>query len=386
MKINVPFNVSPLTKTKDEIKLVTEVIRAGHLKGDGLFSKKIQSTFKLRTKSASTLFVPSCTAGLEMAALLCDIKPGDEVIMPSYTFVSTANAFVLQGAKIKFIDIRPDTLNINESLIEEAITPKTKAIVPVHYAGVSCDMDKIMEIAKKYELFVVEDAAHGVMSTYKGKALGSIGDFGAFSFHETKNYTSGGEGGLLLVKDKAYTGRAEILREKGTNRAQFLKGAVDKYTWVDKGSSYLPSELQAAYLFAQTSHFEIINEERLKLWSNYQEAFCGNENLITATIPEGCAHNAHMFYLILEDEQKRDALIQHLKVNNIIGTSHYVPLHSSPAGKKFGEFKGDDLYTTSLSSRLIRLPLFYGLTAQQQQWVIESVDSFFKVSKNKKAA
>ena len=303
------------------------------------------------------------------------------------THLSPPQMHLFYKATVKFIDIRPDTLNINENLIEEAITPKTKAIVPVHYAGVSCDMDKIMEIAKKHELFVVEDAAQGVMSSYKGQALGSIGDFGAFSFHETKNYTSGGEGGLLLVKDTAYIRpKAEILREKGTNRSQFLKGTVDKYTWVDKGSSYLPSELQAAFLFAQSSHFEIINEERLRLWSNYQKAFCGNENLITATIPQDCEHNAHMFYLILESEEKRDELIQHLKVNNITGSSHYVPLHSSPAGIKFGKFVGEDVYTTNLSSRLIRLPLFYGLTPQQQNWVIESVESFFKTSKKKKAA
>ena len=300
MKKNIPFNKTPISKNKNEIYLVQKAIEENALCGDGKYSKKIQRFFKLQTGVSSTLFVPSCTAGLELAALLCDIKPGDEVIMPSYTFVSTANAFVLRGAKVKFIDIRPDTLNMDEGLIENAITEKTKAIIPVHYAGVSCAMDEINAVAKKHELFVVEDAAQGVMSSYNGRPLGSLGDFGAFSFHETKNYTSGGEGGLLLIKDQAYTERAEVIREKGTNRSQFLKGSVDKYTWVDQGSSYLPSELQAAYLYAQTESFHEINDERLQLWSNYQKAFCGESKFITPTIPSECQHNAHMFYLLCD--------------------------------------------------------------------------------------
>jgi dTDP-4-amino-4,6-dideoxygalactose transaminase len=376
MKKNIPFNKTPISSSQNEIRLVEKVIQDNALCGDGKYSKNIQSFFKLQTGVASTLFVPSCTAGLEMAALLCDIRPGDEVIMPSYTFVSTANAFVLRGASIKFVDIRPDTLNIDENLIENAITDKTKAVVPVHYAGVSCAMDEINTIAKKYELFVVEDAAQGVMSTYKGKALGSLGDFGAFSFHETKNYTSGGEGGLLLIKDTAYANRAEVMREKGTNRSQFLKGAVDKYTWVDQGSSYLPSELQAAYLFAQSEFFNEMNEERLRLWGNYQKSFCGNSDFITPTIPEDCSHNAHMFYLLCENENARDDLNLFMKDKGIIAPSHYVPLHSSPAGKKFGEFIGEDKYTTDLSSRIIRLPLFYGLTDDDQNRVIDCVDKF----------
>ena len=269
---------------------------------------------------------------------------------------------------------------MDESLIEEAISDKTKAIVPVHYAGVSCAMDEINAIAKKYELFVVEDAAQGVMSFYNGKPLGSLGDFGTFSFHETKNYTSGGEGGLLLIKDNAYSERAEIIREKGTNRSQFVKGAVDKYTWVDQGSSYLPSELQAAYLFAQTDSFYEMNEERLSLWSNYQDAFCGESKLITPTIPSECQHNAHMFYLLCESEKARDELNLSLKERGITAPSHYVPLHTSPAGRKFGEFVGEDKYTTNLSSRLIRLPLYYGMTSDEQSYVIDCVYQALKLN------
>ncbi len=309
-----------------------------------------------------------------MAALLLEIKEGDEVIMPSYTFVSTADAFALRGAKIVFVDVRAETMNIDERLIERAITPKTKAIVPVHYAGVACEMDTIMEIASRYGLFVVEDAAQGFASTYKGKALGTIGHLGAFSFHETKNITSGGEGGLLLINDERFVHRAEIIREKGTNRSQFFRGMVDKYSWVDIGSSYLPSELQAAYLWGQLEMVDVIQEQRMKNWQYYYEKLLPlsqQGRIELPTIPEGCVHNAHMFYLKVKDLDVRTALLDLFKAQNIGAVFHYIPLHSAPAGLKYGRFEGEDRYTTLESERLIRLPLYYGLTCKEIDEVCE---------------
>nr|AHF27135.1 lipopolysaccharide biosynthesis protein rffA [uncultured bacterium Contig1668] len=330
--------------------------------------------------SAKVLLTPSCTASLEMAALLLDIQPGDEVIMPSYTFVSTANAFVLRGAKIVFVDVRPDTMNIDETLIEAAITDKTRVIVPVHYAGVACEMDTIMALAKKHNLFVVEDAAQGVMSTYKGRALGTIGHIGCFSFHETKNYTAGGEGGATLINDKALIERAEIIREKGTNRSQFFRGQVDKYTWRDIGSSYLMSDLQAAYLWAQLEAADRINQQRLALWQNYYDALAplakaGRIEL--PSIPDGCVQNAHMFYIKLRDIDDRSALINFLKEAEIMAVFHYIPLHGCPAGEHFGEFHGEDRYTTKESERLLRLPLFYNLSPVNQRTVIATLLNYF---------
>ncbi len=315
-----------------------------------------------------------------MAALLIDIQPGDEVIMPSYTFVSTANAFVLRGAKIVFVDVRPDTLNIDENLIEAAITDKTRAIVPVHYAGVACEMDTIMALATQHRLFVIEDAAQGVMSSYKGRALGSIGHIGCFSFHETKNYTAGGEGGATLINDASLVERAEIIREKGTNRSQFFRGQVDKYTWRDMGSSYLMSDLQAAYLWAQLEAAERINQQRLRLWQRYHDALqplAAKGRITLPTIPADCKHNAHMFYLKLHDQDDRQALINWMKEAEILTVFHYIPLHSSPAGERFSRFFGNDRFTTKESERLLRLPLFYNLSDNNQNTVISSLLSFF---------
>ena len=311
---------------------------------------------------------------------MCDIRPGDEVIMPSYTFVSTADAFVMRGGVPVFVDIRPDTLNIDEELIEEAITERTKAIVPVHYAGVSCEMDRIMEIARKHHLKVVEDAAQGVMSTYKGRALGTIGDYGCYSFHETKNYSMG-EGGALLIRDKENVELAEIIREKGTNRSQFFRGMVDKYTWVEKGSSYLPSELNAAYLYAQLEKAEEINNKRLELWQNYYEQLYPlkeKEILEFPVIPEECEHNAHMFYIKVKDLEERTRLITYLKEHQITASFHYVPLHSSPAGIKYGRFSGEDRYTTKESERLLRLPMYYSLTVSEVETVVETIKKFWE--------
>ncbi len=336
----------------------------------------LEQKFNIKKAQLTT----SCTHALEMAAILCDIKPGDEVIMPSYTFVSTADAFVMRGARIVFVDIRPDTNNIDENLIEEAISSKTKVIVPVHYAGVSCEMDKINKIAKKYNLFVVEDAAQGVMSTYNGQALGTIGDFGCFSFHETKNYSMG-EGGALLIKDDNYIERAEIIREKGTNRSKFFRGQIDKYTWIDLGSSYLPSELNAAYLYAQLELADEINNDRLKTWNMYYDGLKGlsNRGLIELPfVPENCKHNGHMFYIKCNDLNDRTALITYLKQNDIMAVFHYIPLHSAPAGLRFGRFYGEDRYTTKESERLLRLPMYYGLEENNLAYVIEKVCDFYK--------
>lgn len=359
------------------LEYITEaIIKNRRLNGDGPFTQKCTSWFteKLGTK---VLLTTSCTHALEMSAILADIKPGDEVIMPSFTFVSTADAFVLRGAKIKFVDIRKDTMNIDESLIESAITSNTKAIVPVHYAGVGCEMDTIMDIAKRYKLYVIEDAAQGMMSTYKGKTLGTIGDFGAYSFHETKNYTMG-EGGLCLINNDKYVKRAEIIREKGTNRTQFFRGEVDKYSWVDVGSSYLPSEMNAAYLLPQLEMAEEINQKRLKLWNIYYEQLKDLDRIELPYIPAACQHNAHMFYIKAKDLDERTRLIDYLANAGIKAVFHYVPLHSSTAGLKYGEFVGEDINTTRESERLLRLPMFYALKEEEAVWVADKVKEFYK--------
>ncbi len=319
-----------------------------------------------------------------MCAMLIDIQPGDEVIMPSYTFVSTANAFVLRGARIVFVDIRPDTMNIEETKIESAITEKTKAIVVVHYAGVSCEMDAILDIAQRYNLYVIEDAAQGMMSSYKGKPLGTIGHLGAYSFHETKNYTSGGEGGLLIINDERFKERAEIIREKGTNRSQFFRGMVDKYTWVDIGSSYLMNEISAAYLWGQLEKADEILKYRLKIWKQYYEGLFPLKEkgfIVLPIVPKFCSHNAHMFYIKVKDLEERTALLEYLKNHGIWAVFHYVPLHSSPAGKKYGVFKGEDIYTTKESERLIRLPLFYGIKQEEVEEIVKKIKEFFHEAK-----
>ena len=374
----IPFNAPPIVGS--EIEYMQSAMASGKLCGDGGFTRRCQQWMEQHFGSKKVLLTPSCTASLEMAALLCDIQPGDEVIMPSYTFVSTANAFVLRGATIVFVDVRPDTLNIDETLIEAAITAKTRAIVPVHYAGVACEMDSIMALAAKYQLFVIEDAAQGVMSQYKGRALGTIGHIGCFSFHETKNYTAGGEGGATLINDAKLVERAEIIREKGTNRSQFFRGQVDKYTWRDLGSSYLMADLQAAYLWAQLEAAERINQQRLRLWQRYYDALqplAATGRIALPVVPKECRHNAHMFYIKLRDSDDRQALINWMKEAEILTVFHYIPLHSSPAGERFGRFHGDDVFTTVESERLLRLPLFYNLTDNNQRTVISSLLSFF---------
>jgi len=374
----IPFNAPPIVGS--EVEYMQSSMASGKLCGDGGFTRRCQQWMEQHFGSKKVLLTPSCTASLEMAALLIDLQPGDEVIMPSYTFVSTANAFVLRGATIVFVDVRPDTLNIDETLIEAAITPKTRAIVPVHYAGVACEMDSIMALAAKHKLYVIEDAAQGVMSQYKGRALGTIGHIGCFSFHETKNYTAGGEGGATLINDAKLVDRAEIIREKGTNRSQFFRGQVDKYTWRDIGSSYLMADLQAAYLWAQLEAAEQINQQRLRLWQRYYDAL---QPLATAgrielpVVPKNCRHNAHMFYIKLRDSDDRQALINWMKEAEILTVFHYIPLHSSPAGERFGRFHGDDAFTTRESERLLRLPLFYNLSDNNQRTVISSLLSFF---------
>lgn len=373
----IPFNAPPVVGT--ELEYMQAAMGSGKLCGDGGFTRRCQQWMEQRFGSKKVLLTPSCTASLEMAAILLDIKPGDEVIMPSYTFVSTANAFVLRGAVIVFVDVRADTMNIDETKIEAAITEKTRAIVPVHYAGVACEMDTIMAIAKKHDLFVVEDAAQGVMSTYKGRALGSIGHIGCFSFHETKNYTAGGEGGATLINDPLLIERAEIIREKGTNRSQFFRGQVDKYTWRDIGSSYLMADLQAAYLWAQLEAAERINQQRLKLWQIYHDALAPlatSGRIELPAIPEDCVHNAHMFYIKLRDIEDRSALIAYLKEAEIMAVFHYIPLHACPAGERFGRFHGEDSVTTCESERLLRLPLFYNLSAVNQRTVINTLQSY----------
>lgn len=374
----IPFNVPPFYGT--EMDYVKQAIEAHKICGDGDFTKKCNAWLEEKTKSSKVLLTTSCTHATEMAAILCNIEPGDEVIMPSYTFVSTADAFVLRGAKVVFVDVRPDTMNIDEKLIENAITDKTKAIVPVHYAGVGCEMDTIMDIAKRHNLLVVEDAAQGIMSTYNGKALGTIGDYGCFSFHETKNYSMG-EGGALLIRDEENLERAEIIREKGTDRSKFFRGQIDKYTWVDAGSSYLPSELNAAYLWGQLQVAQEIFDDRMNTWNRYYagfEALCDAGKIERPFIPENCEHNAHMFYLKTRDIEERSKLISFLKENGFMAVFHYIPLHSAPAGIKFGRFSGEDKYTTKESERLVRLPLYYGLEPENTDKIIDTVERFYK--------
>lgn len=374
----IPFNMPPYVGAENNY--IKKAIENHKICGDGEFTKKCSAWIEEKTGTKKGLLTTSCTHALEMAALLLDIKPGDEVIMPSFTFVSTADAFVLRGAKAVFVDIRPDTMNINEELIEDAITDRTKAIVPVHYAGVACEMDRIMEIAAKHGLAVVEDAAQGVMSSYKGKALGTIGDFGCYSFHETKNYSMG-EGGALLIRDDARTEDAEIIREKGTNRSKFFRGQIDKYTWVNWGSSYLPSDMNAAYLWAQLEQAEEINENRLNSWTEYYNGLkdLADEGKIELPyIPGECVHNAHMFYIKAKDLEERTALIKYLKDNEINTAFHYIPLHSAPAGIKFGRFNGEDIYTTKESERLLRLPMYYQLTKEDRDKVIDKIREFYK--------
>ncbi len=377
--VDIKFNVPPyVDKAADYIQ---ECVKNQKICGDGEYTKKCNAWIEERTGTGKCLLTTSCTHATELAALLCDIQPGDEVIMPSYTFVSTADAFVLRGAIPVFVDIRPDTMNIDETLIEDAITEKTKAIVPVHYAGVACEMDTIMDIARRHHLKVVEDAAQGVMAFYKGKALGTIGDFGAYSFHETKNYSMG-EGGALLIRDKKDVEAAEIIREKGTNRSKFFRGQIDKYTWVNYGSSYLPSDMNAAYLYAQLEIADEINEARLACWNRYYEQLlplkeAGKIGL--PTVPEGCVHNAHMFYIKARDLEQRTRFISYMKENGVLTVFHYIPLHTSPAGQKFGRFHGEDRYTTRESERLVRLPMYYGLTLDQVDFISGLVKDFFEL-------
>ena len=361
-----------------ELNYIKDAVDQGMLCGDGKYTKLCSQWMKDRFQASQVFLTTSCTHALEMAAFLCDIQPGDEVIMPSYTFVSTADAFVLRGASIVFVDIRPDTMNIDEKLIEGAITEKTKAVVPVHYAGVSCEMDKIMELAKKYNLKVVEDAAQGVEAYYHGKALGTIGDFGCYSFHETKNYTMG-EGGALVFQKNEYQEKAEILREKGTDRSKFFRGQVDKYRWIDYGSSYLPSEMNAAYLYAQLEEAEKINGKRHQIYDYYNEGLKvleEQEKIQRPVVPDGCRHNAHMYYIKVKDLETRSRLISYLKENGICTAFHYVPLHSSPAGEKFGRFFGEDVYTTKESERLLRLPMFYNLSMSDVEYITDKILAF----------
>ena len=373
----INFNVPPFTGK--EMEYIKKAVENQKICGDGEYTKKCNAWIEEKTGTRKCLLTTSCTHATELAALLSEIKEGDEVIMPSYTFVSTADAFVLRGAKVVFVDIRPDTMNIDETKIEAAITEKTKAIVPVHYAGVACEMDTIMDIAKRHNLVVIEDAAQGIMSSYKGKALGTIGDYGCFSFHETKNYSMG-EGGALLIRDEAKVEDAEIMREKGTNRSKFFRGQIDKYTWVNFGSSYLPSDMNAAYLYAQLEMAEEINDARLAIWDHYYEGLLELKEagkIELPFVPKDCVHNAHMFYIKAKDLEERTALISFLKENGIMCVFHYIPLHSAPAGLKFGEFRGEDKYTTRESERLARLPMYYGLTMEQVDYIISKVKEFY---------
>ena len=375
---NISFNRPPLTG--NEQQYVLQAMASDKISGDGQFGKRCQQWFESRLEVPKTLLTPSCTHALEMAALLIDIQPGDEVIMPSYTFVSTANAFALRGAQIVFVDVRPDTMNIDETLIEAAITDKTRAIVPVHYAGVACEMDAIMALAERHQLYVIEDAAQAVEARFRGRAVGTHGHLSAFSFHETKNVTSGGEGGLLIINDRQFARRAEVIREKGTNRSQFFRGEVDKYSWVDIGSSYLPSELQSAYLWGQLERVEQITEHRLGSWDRYYDALSplAQRGVISlATIPSHCEHNAHMFYLKVSNLEERGRLLSHLKEQGILAVFHYVPLHSADAACQYSRFHGADLHTTAESERLVRLPLYYGMAASDIDRVCETVADFF---------
>ena len=373
----ISFNVPPFVGNEfDYMKKAVDNLK---ICGDGPFTKKCDAWMEERFHTPKAMLTTSGSTALDMAALLCDLKPGDEVILPSYTFSSTANSFVLAGATLVFVDVRPDTMNIDETKIEAAITDKTRVIVPVHYAGVACEMDTIMDIARRHNLMVVEDAAQAVMSTYKGKACGTIGDFGCFSFHETKNYSMG-EGGAILINNKDYIERAEILREKGTNRSRFFRGQVDKYTWVDFGDSYLQSDLNAAYLWAQLEKADEINENRLTTWNAYDKAFRPLEaqgKFELPTIPDDCVHNAHMYYIKCKDLEERTRFIDFMKEREVLTVFHYIPLHSAPAGLKFGRFDGADEYTTSESERLVRLPMYYGMDEKDRDYVIQCVKEFF---------
>lgn len=379
MEIRIPFNIPPYVG--HEMEYLQKACEVNHkICGDGPFTKQCKAWVEEKTGTAECLMTTSGTSALEMAAHLSHIQPGEEVIMPSYTFCSTADAFVLKGAVPVFVDIRPDTMNLDETLLEDAITDKTRAIAAVHYAGVSCEMDTILEIAKRHHLTVVEDAAQGVMSSYKGRALGTIGDFGCYSFHETKNYSMG-EGGAILIRDPEKISEAEILREKGTNRSQFFRGQIDKYTWVDYGSSFLPSELNAAYLMAQLDQADEINNARLARWEQYYRLLsplAAEGRIELPVIPEGCVHNAHMFYIKTGDLEERQALIQALREQGILAVFHYIPLHSSPAGRKFGRFHGEDRYTTRESERLLRLPMYYSLTEENVNDVVSVIEEFYR--------
>lgn len=373
----IHFNVPPFTGK--EFEYMHEAVENHKICGDGPFTKRCDEWMENRFNAKKVMLTTSGSSALDMAALLCGLQPGDEVILPSFTFSSTANSFVLAGAKLVFVDIRPDTMNIDEAKIEAAITDRTKVICPVHYAGVACEMDTIMDIARRYNLLVVEDAAQGVMSTYKGKALGTIGDFGCYSFHETKNYSMG-EGGAIVINNEKFIEKAEILREKGTNRSQFYRGQVAKYNWIDFGDSYLASDLNAAYLWAQLEAADEINNNRLATWDIYYKAFkpLEEKGIITLpTIPEGCVHNAHMFYIKCKDLETRQAYIKFMKENDILCVFHYVPLHSAPAGLKFGRFDGDDEHTTTDSDRLVRLPMYYNIAKKDLEKVIYKTIEFF---------
>ena len=373
----IHFNVPPFLGT--EFTYMKQAVENHKICGDGPFTKKCNEWLENKFNAKKVMLTTSGTSALEMAAWLCNIQPGDEVILPSFTFSSTATAFTLVGAKLVFVDVRPDTMNIDEKLIEQAITPKTRVICAVHYAGVACEMDAIMDIAKRHNLKVVEDAAQGVMSSYKRKPLGTIGDFGCYSFHETKNYSMG-EGGAIVINDESAITRAEILREKGTNRTQFYRGQVAKYNWVDWGSSYLPSDLNAAYLWAQLLEADKINDNRLATWNKYNKAFkpLAEKGIIELpVIPDGCVHNAHMFYIKCKDLKTRTAYIDFMKANDILCVFHYVPLHSAPAGIKFGRFYGEDKFTTSESDRLVRLPLYYNIDEKDLNFVITKTLEFF---------
>ncbi len=377
MKIN--FNIPPVVGNEETY--IRDAIKLRKICGDGTYTKSCDKWLEEKSGAKKVLLTTSCTHALEMAALLIDVKAGDEVIMPSFTFVSTADAFILRGATAVFVDIRPDTMNIDESLIEAAITKRTKAIAPVHYAGVSCEMDVIMDIARRHGLKVVEDAAQGILSTYKGKPLGTIGDYGCYSFHETKNLSMG-EGGAILLNDESSIEQAEIIREKGTNRSKFFRGEIDKYTWVAAGSSYLPSELNAAYLYAQLQKAEEINNDRMQSWNLYYEMLKPLKDrgaIELPTVPQHCKHNAHMFYLKTDNLNVRTRLLEYLKANGIGAVFHYVPLHSSPAGIKYGRFAGEDKYTTRESERLVRLPMYYGLSKEQIEFVCEKINAFYKI-------
>ena len=379
MEIRIPFNIPPYVG--HEMEYLQKACEVNHkICGDGPFTKQCKAWVEEKTGTAECLMTTSGTSALEMAAHLSHIRPGEEVIMPSYTFCSTADAFVLKGAVPVFVDIRPDTMNLDETLLEDAITDKTRAIAAVHYAGVSCEMDTILEIAGRHHLTVVEDAAQGVMSSYTGRALGTLGDFGCYSFHETKNYSMG-EGGALLIRDPEKISEAEILREKGTNRSQFFRGQIDKYTWVDYGSSFLPSELNAAYLMAQLDQADAINHARLARWEQYYRLLsplAAEGRIELPVIPKDCVHNAHMFYIKTRDLEERQALIQALREQGILAVFHYIPLHSSPAGRKFGRFHGEDRYTTKESERLLRLPMYYSLTEENVNDVVSVIEEFYR--------